>query len=105
MDPTDGFILFVFTVIISISFVFGLTCSTFIQHKRDENDKKKLPTEGLFQIKGKDHAQVHLYSDCSRARGCEMTALESCSKCNSVIRVSDFCSICTTRREKSKKTK
>jgi len=73
MDPTDGFILLVFTVIMFISFVFGFMCSTFIQqkrdiqHKRDDHDYNKNtntpPTETLFQIKGKDHCQVHYYSE------------------------------------------
>ena len=105
MDPADGFIMLVITVIMSISFVFGVICSTFMQRNDDDNDKKKKPPiEGMFQIKGNDHAQVHLYEDCHRVKGAEMTRLEHCNVCNSVIRKSEFCSSCKTRRGNLKKT-
>ena len=102
MDHVDGFIMLAIAVIMSVSFVFGTVCSMSWQRN---DDKKKPPiVEGLFQIKDKDHAAVHLYSDCHRARGAEMIPLEHCNICKCVIRTSEFCSSCTTRREKLKRT-
>ena len=101
MDHVDGFIMLAIAVIMSASFVFGMMCQRNGDHK-----KKPIVEEGLFQIKfkDKDDAAVHLYSDCHQAKGAEMISLERCDFCKCVIRPTKFCSSCTKRREKLKKT-
>ena len=102
MDCVDGFIMLAIIVLMSVSFVFGTMCQCL--RSCDHNNKKPIVEEGLFQIKERDDAAVHLYSDCHQAQGAELISLERCDSCKCVIRPTKFCSSCTKRREKLKKT-